>query len=284
MPSPGLILGTAQINTRYGFTRQSLSTVTENEFEDLLNGASELGINALDTASAYPGAHALIKQSSWDGPVHTKISNLNNAHEELERAKTELGRDSLELVYFHDSSVAINNPQKARTVARDFLANGVLEMGVSVYSADEFEAALELPEISVIQVPLNPLDQRFAHHRLVKAWQSGKKVIARSIFLQGLLLSPPDESEDRRPPGLAPHLDRFFDACTQARVSPLLACLDFILQTPHIFGFIVGLENLEQGRDLIATLDLVGKAEKMSPNYETLRVEDESLIDPRRWG
>jgi len=63
MASPMLILGTAQINPQYGVTRQTPALAPGNDFEDLLNGGRNLGIEALDTASAYTGAHALIQQN-----------------------------------------------------------------------------------------------------------------------------------------------------------------------------------------------------------------------------
>ena len=278
-----LILGTAQVNPKYGVTRQTLGPAPRNDFEDLLNSARQLGIEALDTASAYTGAHALIQESYWDGPIHTKISNLDNASEELESAKKELGRNLLDLVYFHDSSIAISGPRVASAVSRELLDNGVLEVGISIYSRDEFEAALRLPEISVIQVPLNPLDQRFAGPILDRAQQSGKKVIARSLFLQGLLLSPLGNGESLARAGLSPYLRNFFETCKEAHVSPLHACLDFVLGRPQLFGFIVGLENLAQALDLIATLASVKEGEKRSINFDELGVEDHSLIDPRQW-
>lgn len=283
MVAPMLILGTAQIDPQYGVTRQTSGTTADIDFRNLLIRAGQLGIEALDTASAYPAAHALINQSYWDGPIHTKISNVEKASEELMFAKKELGRELLDLVYFHNSSIAIRDPRKARSVARDFLDNGVSEVGISIYSPDEFEAALQIPEISVIQVPLNLFDQRFAHYRMTKALQAGKKLVARSVFLQGLLLRPIIGRDHQGPSGLTPHLDRFFDACTQAQVSPLYACLDFVLQSPQIFGFIVGLDNLEQAQALIATLASVKKAKNVCMNFDAFSIEEESLVDPRRW-
>jgi hypothetical protein len=63
----------------------------------------------------------------------------------------------------------------------------------------------------------------------------------------------------------------------------LHASLDFVLGTPQLFGFVVGLENLAQGQDLVTTLASVKEAENPSLDFNGLRVEDHSLIDPRQW-
>ena len=65
-------------------------------------------------------------------------------------------------------------------------------LGVSIYSNDELEAAIEGSELDVIQLPFNVLDRSARKIELLKkARRRNKKVYARSAFLQGLFFMDP---------------------------------------------------------------------------------------------
>ena len=86
-----------------------------------------------------------------------------------------------------------------RGTASDRLAahaeNGVIgEWGVSVYTPDEAMQSMADPRVTHIQIPINALDDRWfgSGFQQALAARPDVKVHARSVFLQGLLLSTPD--------------------------------------------------------------------------------------------
>ena len=66
----------------------------------------------------------------------------------------------------------------------------VQKIGVSVYDPNEFSKIIKNYTIDVVQLPLSIFDQRFCSSRIIKQINAKKiEVHARSIFLQGLLIS-----------------------------------------------------------------------------------------------
>ncbi len=107
----------------------------------------------------------------------------------------------------------------------------VSRIGVSVYD----EAQLKLVESrfrpELVQLPLNALDRRLiASGALARLKARGVEVHARSVFLQGLLLTPPSELPDFFRP-LRQRLADLRGGWARRGLSPLAACLAFVLRT-----------------------------------------------------
>jgi aryl-alcohol dehydrogenase-like predicted oxidoreductase len=69
----------------------------------------------------------------------------------------------------------------------------IRHLGVSALGPNEAWTALELPDVDVIQVASNLLDQRLARGGFFEAATSaGKEVFVRSVFLQGVAHLHPD--------------------------------------------------------------------------------------------
>ena len=59
---------------------------------------------------------------------------------------------------------------------------------------EQFHFALTIPELRVIQTPFNVLDRRLLESGLLdRALDSGRVIVLRSIYLQGLLLMDADK-------------------------------------------------------------------------------------------
>jgi aryl-alcohol dehydrogenase-like predicted oxidoreductase len=73
-------------------------------------------------------------------------------------------------------------------------------LGVSIYSPEMAQKALDNPEIDIIQVPANVWDDRMKQYNIFEtARKSGKLCFIRSIYLQGLLLMAPEEVKIKLP-------------------------------------------------------------------------------------
>jgi len=76
----------------------------------------------------------------------------------------------------------------------EHVRNGTIgEIGASVYSPEEALRSLGDPRITQLQIPFNLLDQRWLEPEFQRAAAERPDLLihARSVFLQGLLLSEP---------------------------------------------------------------------------------------------
>ena len=277
-----LILGTAQIEPSYGATREIIAS--EQNWKAIFAEAGACGFAALDTAALYPQAHVTIGQSGWEGEVHTKLASLRSLTRDFAQAKRDLKRKAVDLVYFHrvprDSAEVI----KARKLTIKLKAEGASAVGLSVYHPAELQAALDVEEITHVQVPLSVLDQRFLGENISRLKSHGKTIIVRSVFLQGLLASQaPLESFTGVPRELLGHVNQFRSEAASRNLSPLEFALGFVRGIADIYGVIVGCETVTQVRESSAAWENSKSLEIAQEVLTKLNVLDEELIDPRSW-
>ena len=130
----------------------------------------------------------------------------------------------------------------------------------------------------LVQAPFNIIDRRLhTSGWLVRLYQLGIEVHTRSVFLQGLLLMECATRPEffRRWQLL---WDHWCDWLADQSVTPVQACLGFVLLQPEISRVVIGLDSLIQLQGILADVDtpLV-----MPP--DTLMCEDINLINPSRW-
>ena len=201
---PHLCLGTAQFGLDYGITNNK-GEIGINEVKRILEGAYRGGIRMLDTTNSYGSAEAKIgkviskhnefrvttklkkqQQNSFD---KTSEMNWNN---ELEEMTSRIGKSRIETLLVH-------NTEDLRKCGSKYLINWlkdikvaqkVKRVGLSIYSAEDLNG-IELDWIDVVQAPISLLDQRLLKNGTLKNLKRmGIAIHARSIYLQGLLLTP----------------------------------------------------------------------------------------------
>lgn len=242
------------------------------------------GFTALDTAALYPRAHTTIAESDWEGEVHTKLASLGSMRRDFAQAKRDLQGKPLGLVYFH--RVPRNSAEviEARKLAINLKATGAVAVGLSVYNPAELQPALEIEEITHLQVPLSALDQRFLDENIHQLKSHGKTIIVRSVFLQGLLASKaPLESFKGVPRELLAHVHHFRCEAASRNLAPIEFALGFVRGIADIHGVIIGCETTAQVRESAAAWEKSKTLEIEQGVLTKLRVLDEALIDPRSW-
>ena len=99
--------------------------------------------------------------------------------------------------------------------------------GISIYQTMDFEQALQNDSVDIIQIPFNIFDQRALQNGwFEKSRAKNKKIVIRSVYLQGLLLMDPE----KLPQGLSfakPFLSRYIDFCRANGVAPKEMALSF---------------------------------------------------------
>lgn len=252
------VLGTAQLGLDYGIA--NVGGKPSNEVAArIVQAAWESGARTFDTAQAYGDSEQVLGevferlQIGNSVRVMTKLPPEATACDSAElrqavkHSMTRLGLTCLQGVLLHDAGMLEHYEAKLRPGLKSLVEEDCVEMlGVSVYSVEEFEQSLGFPDMALIQAPCNPADCRiYTGGLLQKALASGKRVFARSLFLQGLLLLEPEEVAERLPAAL-PLSRAWRGLCAERGESPLRVCHRFAAALPC--PVVLGAETAEQAR------------------------------------
>ncbi|WP_158564035.1 aldo/keto reductase [Jiangella anatolica] len=299
--APRLVLGAAQIGQPYG--RSGRPAPSEQEVRELLRLAAASGCAAIDTARAYGDSEGTLGRARSGGagaelPVVTKIRPLTDhdgaaglraaVKESLAASLTALHADRVDTVLLHrgaDLSRAGGAAIEALRSARD---RGLLtRWGVSVGAPDELLAALAVPDLGYVQLPFNLLDRRWLAGpvRAALAARPDVTVVARSAFLQGILLRPDPSTW---PVGAGPDADVVRTSLTAlagewGRTIAGL-CLGYVLGQPRVDAVVVGIRSAAQLADVArecAAPPLT--ADECDHVTGRLPAGSPTLVDPARW-
>jgi aryl-alcohol dehydrogenase-like predicted oxidoreductase len=286
-------LGTVQFGMDYGVTNQD-GRVPEDEVGRILALAAMAGISVLDTAQAYGESEAVLGRQM--PPDHgfrivTKTAPLSTTtptgaaaeiRAAFEDSLQRLKQVSVHALLVHDCAALFGPAGTALWAEMEKLRDQglVQKIGASVYNAGEIEALLDSFNLDIIQLPINLLDQKLqTGGQLKRLHRRGIEVHARSIFLQGILLAPPDRL-DRRFDGLRGHLTSVHKYLSDHGLSPLQGAIAYPLQRPEIDMVLVGVSGEAELRDILAAMDSAAKAE-MDP--APCACDDDLYLNPSRW-
>ncbi len=197
-----LTLGSAQWGMPYGIANQH-GEPDEGELGAILERARRAGIASIDTARAYGESEARIGQAidpaeGWRvitklGPdVHREgldiIETLGRVTASLEASRNALQLDTLQTVLLHRFAhrhACGGRLWRMLLAERD--AGRIGALGVSAATPEEAWAALEDPDIEVLQVASSLLDLRLYRQGFFpRARELGRTIYVRSLFLQGV--------------------------------------------------------------------------------------------------
>lgn len=142
--------------------------------------------------------------------------------------------------------------------------NGHLpRIGMSAYNPDEIKNIC-----TDIIVPVNILDRRWLELKNPK-----HKLIARSAFLQGLLLM--DDTPDWVSNEVFDRIDAFHIDCIFLRLKYYEGALGYVLGLDEVDHVIVGVNSAKQLEQLLQVKYLNWK--------DRYSIQDENILDPRKW-
>jgi aryl-alcohol dehydrogenase-like predicted oxidoreductase len=202
---------------------------------DLLKAAFDDGINFWDSANQY-GTHAHLKEAlkriDRDKVViltKTNSKTYKDVKADLDRFRTEIGTDRLDVVLLHcvtDSNwnTKLKGGMDALSEARE--AGIIRAHGVSCHSLEALETAAAEPWVQIDLARYNPggiqmdADVATVTKVLTRMKANGKAIIGMKVYGAGGLTHRKDE------------------------------CLQFQIRAGFIDGFTLGIENIEQLRDI----------------------------------
>ena len=256
-----LCLGTVQFGMDYGIKGQKQPSV--EQAIDMLDYATQNGINTIDTANAYGSAEDVVgaflekktiardklfivskfRPNLLDDVGQDKYYEImrNNLENTLSRLHT----DYLDSYLLH-SARYIFDDEIIDTLNR-LKADGLAErVGVSVYEPEEAKKCIERPNVDFMQLPYSIFDQRMEKAGVFEyAKNNNIQIHSRSAFIQGLILM----EEDEVPPFLAkakPIVKKISLLCERHGLSKISLAMNYVKQQSRISHLVFGVDNLEQ--------------------------------------
>jgi aryl-alcohol dehydrogenase-like predicted oxidoreductase len=283
-----LALGTAQFGQKYGVAN-TVGQVNKNTAHAIIHRCKELGWDTLDTAITYGESESILGTygvEQWNvvsklPAVPEKCQDVGAwAKNQAQKSLRRLGIKKLYGLLLHrpgqlTEDFGIDLYRALQTLK----VGGLVEkIGVSIYSPSDLELLWPKYRFDLVQAPLNIVDRRL----LESGWAdrlklSGAEIHVRSVFLQGLMLIPPDKRPSRfgRWPEIWDEWDHWLNV---TKLTPIQACLRFANLTDTVDRIVVGVDSGLQLEEIATAID--GKLDSL-PNFRGFN--DERLINPAKW-
>lgn len=195
-------LGTVQLGLGYG--NHPNPPTRETAFE-VLDAAVDAGVRFFDTAPDYGDSEEILGQYRLGDVAGVQIATKIPAREravwaDASRFEAEvisrvaascrrLRVSRVALVQFHQSDADFLQCAPLAGLVARLLDTTCDAVGVSAYTMNEAQLALQIPGVTALQLPVNLVDTRaLGEPWLATCRNRGIHIIARSVFLQGVLV------------------------------------------------------------------------------------------------
>jgi diketogulonate reductase-like aldo/keto reductase len=275
-----IIIGAANFGVRYGISKKTHLTI--DCMRSIAEQSKFYGIDTIDTAIEYYGSHKAIASNKFfdefklitklktfalENYSELQIYNKINSKFQHGRVRTVLMHD--EDFYMHSCGLKVFN-------ALLLLKNeGKIDnVGVSVYQFHHAENIINNFNLDIIQIPYNPFNKEFNEEKLSEFKKKNLEIHARSIFLQGLLLSNNFNAIHKK---YYPILNAWKYFLLEHGITPFEYCVNYTRINP-IDKYVIGLRSSLQ---LVNFVNQLSKPRINNPAFE--KFVPKCLYDPRMW-
>ncbi len=242
-------IGSAQWGSEYGISNisgiPSLETINK-----IITYAKSNGIKMIDTAGIYGNAESKIGENiSYDFDIVSKIIvNEGDSSEIKNLVNDSLLKLKLNSIYgclVHNPKELLKDSKIWEALKNEKREGKIKKIGYSVYEPKELQMLFKKKLIpDMIQLPYNILDRKFESY--IDSLKKKKiEIHIRSVFLQGLYFMDADCLPVKLLPLKNP-LTKLKKLCNSWSISMLELCLYFVLKNKNIDYIIVGVESLQQ--------------------------------------
>jgi len=293
--TPQLCLGTAQFGLAYGITNTN-GQVTEAIVAQLLAQAAEAGVRWLDTAQAYGNAETVVGRqlpAAHDFRLISKLPaqpqhvfSVQDAaiwEQAFQTSCQRLGVRGLDALLLHaPGDLAKPGAQHLETWLLGLRERGLVQrIGVSIYAAEDLDG-LNPELLDLVQLPLSLYDQRLLQSgTLARLRAHGTVIHARSLYLQGLLLTPSDQWPRWVSPGVRNH-HQTLEALAEERGCGLIdLALGFAREQADVEAVVLGVCTV---KELAALRDAwAGNSPWQPDECKNWCLKEPGILDPRCW-
>ncbi len=292
---PYPIIGSAQFGLPYGITND-FGQVAFNDVIKILNLTYSSGIRFIDTAEMY-GNSIEVLGKYFKTHYHFEVINKFPAQskksfyesdillwdEQFINSLNKLGVNKIDAYLLHSS-------YDLKKKGANFLLNWLISLrerglvkriGLSVYDSNELDG-IDLKKFQLIQLPFSIYDQRFLIDGTIGTLKSlGLSIHARSIYLQGLLLIDSAKWPKWVDFDIKKHHQCLENLAKKYNYSLLELCLAFISSHSFLEGYVVGICNLTQLKELILGVSSICTLNDLEWNKWAINKSE--FINPRTW-
>jgi aryl-alcohol dehydrogenase-like predicted oxidoreductase len=293
--APGccLALGTVQFGLDYGITNDK-GKPCQATVAEILSIAAREGIGLLDTASGYGDSEKVLglladesdvfsvmtKTPNWNGaPTNESVQEVASTFEASLRHLKRTGLWGL-MVHFAQDLLSDQGEKIWRAMEAIKASGKVARIGISFYADDPIDDLAAKFKPDFVQLPVNALDQSLVKNgQLERLHTAGIEIHARSVFLQGILLSSVDRLPDHLK-NLETSLQAFQTICGRAGISQLEGALAFARSCKELSRLVIGVATPTELAAVCKAFDAVAQT---SLDWRMANCGDTRLTDPRYW-
>ncbi len=293
--------GGVEIGCPYGIgVNSEADMISQSEAIGLIREALDRGINFFDTAHVYGKSEMIIGRALRDrrnqAVLCTKCGSLLDEKGRLlpqqeiakvidqsfQQSLQNLQTDYLDVYMIHNANREIlDNPDILEIMTRYRQKGPVRSIGLSVYTGEETEKAIQSDVWDVIQLPIHLMDQRHSEH-FTAARQRNIALVARSVLFKGILT---DRGRDLHP-ALASVI-KHREKCTAflGKDVPSLSQLatKFVLSFPEITSVLVGIDRADYLHAAVEVADGGYFDESRMSLLRKLQYPDPDFLDLTEW-
>lgn len=283
-----LALGTVQFGLPYGVANQS-GQVNLEETRTILKHAETAGLDTLDTAIGYGESEQRLGEigvHNWK--IISKLPSVPDNCSDIKKWIKDSVKSSMARLQVKQlQGMLLHRPQDLLGEHGDKLYRelemlkdvGLVEKtGVSIYNPEELDEISSNFKFNIVQFPFNIFDQRMKDSGwLDRLKNMNIEVHVRSVFLQGLLLMPPEKRPHKfnQWESLWTKWDKWLD---ENQITSLEACLRYVFSLPGIDKIIIGVDSLEQLKEIITASN-----GELPDIPASVQCSDADLVNPSRW-
>ena len=263
-----LCLGTVQFGMDYGVFN---TPKKDPEYcINCLDYATQNGIDAIDTATAYGDAERIVgeflsrKTISRD-KLYISTKHLPNLlddyksedyvhviRENLQKSLATLNTDYVDAYYFHSSRYAFQ-PELLEAISVMQTEGLAKKVGVSVYYPDEAMACFRNSNIDCIQAPYSIFDHRMKEAGVFKTGsENGFNIDVRTVFVKGLIRLKDNEIPEHLIKA-RPILAKLDKICKDTGFSRIELAMGYVKREKEISHLVFGVRDMEQLKEDISS-------------------------------
>lgn len=293
--TPQLCLGTAQFGLAYGITNAA-GQVPEDAVKPLLSQAQEAGIRWLDTAQAYGNAEAVLGRQLSAAHGFRLISKLSAQPQPEFTPQDEDGWEQAfsascqRLGVCNLDALLLHSPADLAKPGGKFLEawllglreRGVVQrLGLSIYTADDLDG-VNPSLLDLVQLPISLFDQRLLQDGTMARLRAGGTAIhARSLYLQGLLLTPVTQWPNWVNQEVRSHQQALETLAKQRGCRLIDLALGFARDQTDLEAVVLGVCSVRELSELLQAWTATSPWQE--GEWRTWALQDPGTIDPRRW-
>lgn len=303
-----LTLGTAQLGLEHYGRRSKARFLSSDDAVEIVREAVCCGVTTVDCARAYGKAEAIVGRALDKGKryenavtVITKLDPLDDlspsASESVVRLAVEASvfRSCYELKMSRLAVLMLHRWRHHDAYGGaiwkrllELVDAGVIgDLGASVYQPEEAEEALQDDRICHLQIPMNLLDWRWKRSGFpsLREKRSDLFVYARSVFLQGILLSDVDcwpHVQGVSPEEWTGRLDELVRGLRRQNRADL--CIAYVRSQKWVDTLVIGVEDQRQLQENVRLFTKEPLTDEEAARVESrLAGASSQLLDPRAW-